>query len=227
MENLCAEWKAFLQDSSFEDSQIKIIYKDDYPIVQDDEGRKFSINFNDKTDYLKHKSGISSEILSRALGAGKIGKKVIDLSAGLCVDAVFLVQLGFDVVAIERNPLIYLCLKHAWNNWSSELKNNLEIRFFDSSKFLDQLSESIDVCYFDPMFPSKKKSALPKQEMVVFKNLVGSDEDAGEILNKAIQTRKFKRVVVKRPLLADPIESEFKPSGNIKGKVVRYDIYGS
>ena len=73
------------------------------------------------------------------------------------------------------------------------------------------------------MFPQKKKSALPKQEMVIFKNLVGSDDDATEVLSLAIGSKKFKRCSVKRPLSAEPL---LPTSGSIEGKIIRYDIYG-
>lgn len=225
LEDLCQQWRNFLQEQSFSQPGIQIIFKDEYPIVQDQEGRRFQINFDDKSNYHKHKSNIASEPLSRALGSGKIGRNVLDLSAGLCIDAIFLIQLGFEVTAVERNPLVYLCLRQALILWNSPLKNHLKIIYGHASSVLNDNSCQFELAYFDPMFPSKKKSALPRQEMVIFKNIVGFDEDAGDVLNQLIQMKKFKRVVVKRPLSAEPLDSKWSPSGHIKGKVIRYDIY--
>ena len=74
------------------------------------------------------------------------------------------------------------------------------------------------------LFPEKEKSALPRQEMVFFKSLVGADEDAAIVLTKALKLSGIKRVVVKRPLKAPVLYG--KPSGSLKGKLIRFDIYG-
>jgi 16S rRNA (guanine1516-N2)-methyltransferase len=162
--------------------------------------------------------------MSRALGSGKQGKRVLDLSAGLGIDAVFLAQLGYHVTAVERNPFIYIALKTALDHLTANYRSNLKFVFDQAQNFLQNNTCEFDVCYFDPMFPSKTKAALPKQEMVFFKNLVGSDEDAATVLEIALSTKKFKRCVVKRPLSAEPL---LKPAGHIKGKIIRYDIYSS
>lgn len=222
-----------------------IEYDSAFPLIKDSEGRKFQINFSDR-EYHKIKSGISTEPLSKALGAGKAGLSVLDLTAGLAQDAFFLMQLGYNVWALERNPLIYLALKNAWSYLSETDQKKINFQFTDALSCLDDLQSkrdslansltnsagntTFDVVYYDPMFPQKRsKSALPKQEMVMFKNLVGEDLDINKILSQFVRSKLFKRVVVKRPLKSDPILFEnselVKPVGSIKGKVVRYDIY--
>lgn len=223
--DLCDQWKIFLKP--FEDSVnfISIEYNESSPLLLDEVRRKFQIDFqNDTTHYSKFKGGINSEPISRALGSGKLGQRVLDLSAGLGVDSVFLAQLGYQVTAIERNPFIYIALKTAWDHLTSNYKDNLKFLFAEAQNFIQNNNQEFDVCYFDPMFPAKTKSALPKQEMVFFKNLVGSDQDASSVLEMVLNSKKFKRCVVKRPLSAEPL---LKPAGNIKGKIIRYDIYSS
>lgn len=222
------EWISFLESHQF-DENIEIYYDNPHPVFVDAEKRKFQIDFeNDRKNYSKFKSGRTTEPLSRALGSGKIGNKVLDLSAGLGIDAVFLAQLAFRVTALERNPLIFLALQNAHKNLTGHYRDHLRFIFGDAKIFLNRSEENFDMAYFDPMFPEKNKSALPKQEMIFFKNLVGADEDAVEILDLALKTKKFKRVVVKRPLAAPALMSqEFKPTGQIKGKIIRYDIYTS
>jgi 16S rRNA (guanine1516-N2)-methyltransferase len=206
--------------------------------VTDTEDNKFSIDFeNDKTNYSKKKGGLKSETIARAMGSGRYGFRVLDLSAGLAIDAVFLVQLGFTLTAVERNPLIYLCLQNALdlvrqNNPDSMLAKNLKFTFANSAEFLQSLSVEVaknadaayDVVYFDPMFPDKTKSALPRQEMVFFKKLVGADEDAAEVLKRAAEMPGVKRVAVKRPLKAPILGA--KPVASIEGKLIRFDVYG-
>ena len=213
-------WQAFIGDNFKSDENYKVHFEGQIPTIYDPEGRKFKIDFlGDNLNYNKVKSSVNKEPLAKALGSGNKGFRLLDLSAGLGVDSVFLQQLGFKVTAVERNPLVYMALKIA-----SEYLPEIDFIYSDSLKFLETvIAEQYDVAYFDPMFPEKKKSALPKQEMVFFKNLVGHDEDAINIVNLAIEKKLFKRFVVKRPLSAEPFK---KPAGSIEGKIIRYDIYG-
>ena len=222
--DLAQEWKNFLVLFPDFDLDYQIIFDSQIPTIIDSENRKLRVDFeNDAENYKKHKSSIASEPLSRSLGAGKKGLRVLDLSAGMAVDAVFLAQLGYQVTAIERNPLLYLANSNALKNCSLVWKKKLQFIHSEAVHFLKTTTLDFDICYFDPMFPQKKKSALPKQEMVLFKNLVGSDLDATDVLQFAIDSKKFNRCVVKRPLSAEPL---VPASGSIEGKIIRYDIYG-
>lgn len=219
------QWTAFLKPYEDTVKHLSIEYSSPYPQLFDEARRKFQIDFEgNSTSYAKFKGGMNSEPISRALGSGKLGKRVLDLSAGLGVDSVFLAQLGYQVTGVERNPFIYIALKTALENLTANYRSHLNFVFDHAQNFLQNKTEEFDVCYFDPMFPSKTKSALPKQEMVFFKNLVGSDDDASAVLEMALSSKKFKRCVVKRPLSAAPL---LKPAGDIKGKIIRYDIYSS
>ncbi len=204
------------------------LVESEFPYIEDSNGRKLRIDFNsNKKDYHKKKSTLTAEPLSRALGAGKKGLRVLDLSAGLGVDAVFLAQLGYTVTALERNPMLYFLLNKALENWQSEDKIRLKFIFSEALTYLQEAKDEFDICYFDPMFPQKSKSALPKQEMVIFKELVGQDNDAADVLANALQSKRFKRCVIKRPLRVEPLLADTaKPSGCIEGKIIRYDIYG-
>lgn len=225
LQNTYQTWVDFLKEHALQ-YDYEVFFTENGPIVTDRENRKFHIDFiHDRNHYYKTKSGLNKEPLARALGSGQKGFKLLDLSAGLGVDSVFLSQMGFQVTAIERNPLIYMCLKIAEDKALKELLKVPQFILSESNDYLNLLQPGqFDVAYFDPMFPDKKKSALPKQEMVVFKNLVGHDEDAKEIIENVCHKKLFKRFVVKRPLAA---EAYLKPDGAIHGKIIRYDIYSS
>lgn len=215
------DWLNFLTKNKFDFAQIeKIDMQSDCPVIYDKNANKFSIDFSNTKNYSKKKGGIKSELISKAMGAGRYGKRILDLSAGLAIDSVFLAQLGYTVTAVERNPLIFLCLENA-----AKLQPNLDVKFIfgGASEVLKALSAEVDVIYFDPMFPEKTKSALPKQEMVFFKNLVGDDSDAADVLEAALNLKNIKRVVVKRPLKAEAL---IKTAAHIKGKLIRFDLYG-
>ena len=79
-----------------------------------------------------------------------------------------------------------------------------------------------DVVYFDPMFPPPKKSALPKVEMRILRQLVGDEPDASELFDLARAVAR-RRVVVKRHRLAEPRAPD--PTHSHSDKTTRYDVY--
>lgn len=219
-----ADWQTYINENITNSEPLEIRFDSTIPTIIDHEQRKFKIDFlNDHLNYKKIKSGLNKEPLAKALGSGQKGFKLLDLSAGLGVDSIFLQQLGFQVTGLERNPIIYMALKIAAVEFNLVSEQKIEFLNIDALSFLKSQVEKYDVGYFDPMFPDKKKSALPKQEMVIFKNLVGSDIDGSEVVKYVVENKIFKRFVVKRPLQA---EAFVKPSGAIEGKIIRYDIYG-
>ena len=62
---------------------------------------------------------------------------------------------------------------------------------------------SPDAVFLDPMFPPRRKdTALARKSVRMIRAIVGSDEDAAEVL--AVARRQVRRVVVKRPPEAAP-----------------------
>lgn len=193
--------------------------------VRDQEKRLLEIDFEkNHLDYERKGHRGKNELIAKALGVAKGYRKVLDLSVGLGVDSVFLTQLGFDVTGVERSPVLYALLKEAFAKTTKSYLHSYQLHFADSLQFLKEHKGqlAIDSIYFDPMYPHKKKSALPKQEMVVFRDLVGHDDDAAEVLKEAL-TWPVQRVVVKRPMQAEELLPGVRHS--YEGKVVRYDTY--
>ena len=81
-----------------------------------------------------------------------------------------------------------------------------------------------DVVIVDPMHPPRKKTALVKKEMRLLRQMVGTDSDASELMQAALAFAR-KRVVLKWPLRADALEGLPKPSHQIIGKTMRYDVF--
>lgn|GEM_PF-824067 len=186
----------------------------------DAEKRRIRIDFdNDKLSYAR--KVIVKDPFLRAIGQSRT--RVLDVSAGLAIDSVFLSQHGHNVTALERNPLLFTLLNHAKQTSESLKKRNIEFKFGDSAEFVRFLATKgeFDCIYFDPMFPDKAKSALPKQEMVLFRHLVGNDMDSEAVLETLLKSGS--RVVVKRPAHAGPIG--FKPTNAYESKLIRFDIY--
>jgi 16S rRNA (guanine1516-N2)-methyltransferase len=160
---------------------------------------------------------ISKEPLARALGlVGHPQKTIWDATCGTGQDALLISFFKGKLVAFERHPAIFLLLQDAKIRSSVDF----DIVFADPS-----MSTSIvrpEVIYYDPMYPEKKKSALARKEMRIFKKVVGEDQDSENFLAWAL-TMATDRVVVKRPLHAIPIKNN--PDASYKGKSTRYDMY--
>ena len=153
------------------------------------------------------------------------GGTIIDATAGLGDDTLKLAMIGRQVIAIERNPVIYLLLVSALYNARQAgipEATRIELQYGDAAEIIPRM-EPADVIYLDPMFPDKRKrSALPPKGVRILRELVGPDTDNNRLLEVARQFAK-KRVVVKRPLHAAPMADD--PVALHEGKVVRYEVY--
>jgi 16S rRNA (guanine1516-N2)-methyltransferase len=169
------------------------------------------------------------QLLARAVGLHK--KKyltILDISAGLGQDAFQLASLGAEITMLERSPIVFALLQDAWHRaQQDEYIRQFQWRLLqtDAKTYLNSLTfdQFPQVIYFDPMFPSRKKSALVKKEMRLLRQIVGEDQDAPEILALALRIAK-NRVVIKRPRTA-PIVPGPAPDLQIKGQSSRFDIY--
>lgn len=193
--------------------------------LRDREKRTLEIDFDkNHLDYQRKGHRGKNELIAKALGYAKGCRKILDLSVGLGIDSVFLAQLGFQVTGVERSPLLFVLLQNAFQQSTKEVLHSYNLFYGEGLNFLQEQKGklAIDAIYFDPMYPHKKKSALPKQEMVIFRDLVGSDEDAKGVLQEALSW-PVRRVVVKRPMNAEQLLPGVTHS--FEGKVVRYDTY--
>ena len=164
--------------------------------------------------------------LARAIGRDT--QRVIDATAGVGQDAALLAAMGFEVLAIERHAALAAMLEEALHRAEDHpataklLGSRLRIVHADAREFLQRGDVEAECVYLDPMFPPKRRaSALAKKEIRLVRALVGDDEDAAELL--AIARRHVRRIVVKRPDRAPPLEAN--PVASIPGKLVRYDVY--
>ena len=181
--------------------------------------------------------------VDRRRGAGNLSKKqplpksmgltnqtVIDATAGFCGDAILLALMGFQVIAIERSPIVSILLRDGMRRAKEDIElwgaigNNLHILEGDAKQLL-QVHQDIDVIYIDPMFPKKKKkSPLPPGHIQLLSQITGDDLDADSLFCAA-RNAHAKRVVVKRPNYAKQMGNN--PVAIHKGKQVRYEVYGS
>lgn len=177
--------------------------------------------------------GGSGQMIAKAVGVKSgIRPRIADVTAGLGRDSFVLATLGCQVHMVERSPIIHELLFDGLSRacLSVEIADIIErmtVHNADSIQWLSQTKEVLDVVYVDPMYPHTTKSAQVKKEMLLFRDVVGADQDSSTLLEAALDTAEA-RVVVKRPRKAPAIEmasSNVKPSYQLEGKSSRYDIY--
>ncbi len=187
-----------------------------------------------KTNHRRLHGGGKGQDIAKAIGLHKIqNPTVLDLTAGMGGDAFVLATLGAELTLVERNPVTHALLDDALkralltaDNALQDILGRMKLINEDSLQVLKKLSldNLPDVIYIDPMFPARTKSAQVKKEMQFFHEIVGADEDSEALLLKSINLAK-KRIVVKRPRLAEELTEHVKPAFVITGKSMRYDIY--
>ena len=157
---------------------------------------------------------------------------ILDATAGFARDAFVYASLGSRVQLLERSPVVAALLEDGirravMHEQYSELLINgrFDLVHTNAIDFISALTEEDfpDVIYIDPMYPKNNKSASVKKEMAVFRDIIGQDIDADELL--AVSLKKAgKRVVVKRPDYA-PWLNGLKPDVDISMSKHRFDVY--
>ena len=178
----------------------------------------------------RFRSGASrKDALARAAGFGKGSvPTIIDATAGLGRDAFMLATLGAQVTLLERSRQVHDHLRDALARAAAEnpelaaVVARMTLMQGDARELLPGLRA--DAVVVDPMHPPRTNGAEVKQEMRLLRDLVGTDPDAHELMQAALAA-DCKRVVLKWPLRAEPLEGLRKPSHSITGKTVRYDVF--
>ena len=151
---------------------------------------------------------------------------VVDATAGLGRDAFLLASLGARVTLIERSKtmhgLLEAALEKARSSEVAEITSRMTLLLGDAKTLLPALAP--EVILVDPMHPPRGNSALVKQEMRQLREIVGTDPDALALMQVALNTAR-KRVVLKWPRKAAPLEGLRAPSHQILGKSTRYDVF--
>jgi 16S rRNA (guanine1516-N2)-methyltransferase len=182
--------------------------------------------------------GGKGQMIAKAIGLkGSYRPHVIDVTAGLGQDGFVLATLGCQVTLVERCLVVYALLRDGLDRAIlsadvelQQIVSCIKLEQGDSLEYLSGLSEPADVIYLDPMFPDRKSKAEVNKNMKAFHRLVGSDNDAGELLVAALDKALY-RVVVKRPRKAPALHLQYPelplpaPSTIFEGKSTRYDVY--
>ena len=167
--------------------------------------------------------------LAKAVGMkSNKNRTIVDATAGLGYDAFILASLGANVTLIERSEKIHSLLRDGISEAKlhggeiSKIVNRMDLLFGDSKDILPTIAP--EVILIDTMYKDRKKSALVKNNMRLIREVVGSDPDYVDLINVALNCAT-KRVVIKQPRYAEPLEDIKACSHQILGKTIRYDVY--
>lgn len=173
--------------------------------------------------------GGRGQALPKAIGMkGGKTQRVVDATAGLGRDSFLLASLGAKVIMIERSQHMHRLLlegmaraKEAGGDIADAIAR-MTLLHGDAKDMLPTLSP--EVILIDPMHPTRTTSSLVKKEMRLTREIVGPDEDSVELMKVALASAS-KRVVLKWPRRADPLQGIRAPSHQILGKSTRYDVF--
>lgn len=167
--------------------------------------------------------------LARAMGLqnGK-SPRVIDATAGLGRDAFLLASLGVMVTLIERSPQMHALLADGMDRAKeeggvySDIIGRMTLLHGDAKDLIPDLEG--DSILIDPMHPPRRNSALVKRKLRQVRDIVGTDDDAADLMQVALAHAR-NRVVLKWPTKADPMGGLRTCSHRILGKSTRYDVF--
>lgn len=171
---------------------------------------------------------LSGELLVKAARIkGVEHPRVLDATAGLGEDSLLLAAAGCWVTLCENDATIAALLRDAMeraaqNEELAPLVERMMLVEADSIEVMGLLADTPDVVYLDPMFPERTKSAAVKKKFQLLHHLEPPCNNAEKLLAAALATGA-RKVVIKRPLKGELLAGK-KPSYQLKGKSIRYDV---
>lgn len=171
---------------------------------------------------------LARELLVRAARVrGVEAPVVVDATAGLGEDSLLLAAAGFSVRLYERDPVIAALLRDALERAAdlpglADAVSRMELFEEDSVAAMRTQDTPPDVVLLDPMFPERTKSAAVKKKFQLLHRLERPCDDEFALLDAA-RAACPRKIVVKRPPKG-PLLAGAKPSYQVIGKAVRYDV---
>lgn len=209
--------------------EYRIVILEDRVELWDESTRKHGMPLDFRSIDLRTGSGSLSHKQPMARAIGRSTRTVLDATAGLGHDSFLLACLGWRVHAVERHPIVFALLREACLSIVDDMSispvvgDRLTIHNQDAVAWLDDPGNPpVDAVYLDPMFETRRSSALPKKPAQILRHLVGRDNDVDRLFRSAMDHAK-NRVIVKRSDHDPPLVEN--PSRSYKGKIVRYDVY--
>lgn len=180
---------------------------------------------------------LQQELLVKAARAKGVERPwAIDATAGFGEDSLLLAAAGFTIDLYEQDCVIAALLQDALGRAAEDpalADAAARMRLHageDSIAGMHRTAELIeqgelaapDVVYLDPMFPERTKSAAVKKKFQLLHHLEQPCADEETLVEAALAVHP-RKVVIKRPVKG-PLLAGMKPSYQLAGKAVRYDV---
>ena len=165
---------------------------------------------------IESRSGQSS-LLARACTA-PARPAVADLMAGWGSDGLALALRGCAVTLVERAPMVWAML----DEFVTRLGLPATVVCETAEQWCSDHPKAVEVAYLDPMFPARRKTALPGKRMQYLRDLAWQGDTPLPRLIRLAQRAARDRVVVKRRARD---RSESAPNWRVRGRRVRFDVY--
>lgn len=219
--NLCSRGGEFLSSQGFSLKILSAIPENGSYFFYDLCGTlKFCFKPNSRPVFVNWIKFKPKPLLKKALGRVN---SVLDLTGGLGTDAAFLLNQGFFVRVVEKEPLFFEMLKSAQEG--QKPPGHLDLVFGNSFEVLDSpLSE--EALYMDPFFKIALRTALPKQGsqfLIKWSHLKSNAEMSRDLLQKSLN-KAPSRLIVKAHKFSKLLLPS-KPSNTLSGRSVFYTVY--
>lgn len=187
-----------------------------------DQGQKISVIIGFLELQQRAKKSPFKESIVKAIGEIKPGYQLYDLTAGFARDSFILASYGYDIILLEKHPVIYALTKYSIEQLSgSRIGGRMKIIHQDAIEFLDNLAPGNFVFYLDPMFIGDKRSKA-KKTMQILQKINPPDLDVEILLKKSLA--KGKKVILKRPINSRPLIND-QIHHIITGSKIKFEIY--
>lgn len=169
------------------------------------------------------REGRETQLLYKALGLGKLKKYenlwIYDSTAGLGEDLCWFLAFGLNIMAKERSPVLYCLLANSLKRLAPRL-NEVKLLWGEGEELpVDRVFHAL---YYDPFFEKKKKRKTKKSMEFISSHFKNGGKDDLQVAKNLFDHCKS-RLIIKRSDKAPQLIK--KPTYEIKGKTVRFDIY--
>lgn len=158
-----------------------------------------------------------SLLLARACAASR-RPSVVDLMAGWGTDGLALAMRGCAVTLVEPAPMVWAML----DEFVARHDLPVTVVCATAERWCRAHRKTVDIAYLDPMFPARRKTALPTRRMQVLRDLAWQGDTPLTQQIGLARAAARERVVVKRRA-RDPVI--LAPGWKLRGRRIRYDVY--
>lgn len=176
------------------------------------------------------KTAKKPDLVKAVEGKQKKALYILDMTAGLGVDAFTLAAHGHRITAIEQNAYLYTILHASLEKAQSRdpetanIARKITLYFGNSNHYRSAKNDRFDRIYLDPMFPERRKSAKVKKNMQLLHKLTIEEVGTENLLFNTAKKISAKKIIVKRPRISEFLNHQI-PTHQLVGKSCRFDIY--